>query len=132
MSAHAPEHVVQYPTNPVTPTDVQAYLDPCKKPACTGAAMQMTQESPSSSSAPPGTAPAELLPGRAEADAEKGWGCTKPPLGLVSLPSVAEGGGPDASCPDPQALGSGGAETAWAPLSGEKGLPREYLTNSGG
>lgn len=86
--------------------------------------MQTTQESPSSSSAPPGTAPA----GRAEADAEKGWGWMKPPLGLVSLPSVAEGGGPDASWPDPQELGRGGADTACEPLAGAKGLPAALQT----
>ena len=90
--------------------------------------MQITQESPSSSRAPPGTAPDALPPGRAEAvaDVEKGWGCTKPPLGLVSLPSVdAVGGGPAASCPAPQGLGKGGAEPA-PPLDGANGFPADH------
>lgn len=85
--------------------------------------MQTTQESLSSSKAPPGTAPPTLPPGRAEAEEEKGCGCTKPPLGLVSLPSVAAAGGPEASWPEPQELGRGGAETAWDPPAGAKGLP---------
>lgn len=87
--------------------------------------MQTTQESPSSSRAPPGTAPPALPPGRAGADVVKGCGCTKPPLGLVCLPSDAEGGGPDASWPDPQELGKGGAETAWEPDSVAKGFPEK-------
>ena len=46
-------------------------LEPCKKPACTGADMQTTQDSLSSSKAPPATALDCWLP---PGDAAKGFG----------------------------------------------------------
>ena len=95
-------------------------LEPCRKPACTGADMQTTQDSLSSSKAPPATALDGWLP---PGDAAKGFGGRKvPPEGLVSRPvELAMAGGAAASCPVAQE-GIGGAETA-PPLLGVNELP---------
>ena len=76
-------------------------LEPCRKPAFTAADIQTTQDSFSSSRAPPATALDCWLP---PGDASKGLGCTKvPPEGLVSKPvELARAGGAAASCPVPQ------------------------------
>ena len=100
-------------------------LEPCRKPACTGSDMQTTQDSLSSSRAPPATALDCWLP---PGDAAKGFGCTKvPPEGLVSGPlELARAGGAAASCPVPQE-GIGGAETAPLLLVANK-LPAKCMS----
>lgn len=95
-------------------------LEPCRKPAFTAADMHTTQDSLSSSRAPPATAlDCWVLPG----DASKGFGCTKvPPEWLVSKPvELARAGGAAASCPVPQE-GIGGADDT-PPLLEANGLP---------
>ena len=97
-------------------------LEPCRKPAFTAADIQTTQDSFSSSRAPPATALDCWVP---PGDASKGLGCTKvPPEGLVSKPvELARAGGAAASCPVPQE-GIGGAEDT-PPLLGANGLPAD-------
>ena len=87
--------------------------------------MQTTQDSLSSSKAPPATALDCWLP---PDEAAKGFGCTKvPPEGLVSRPvELAMAGGAAASCPVPQE-GMGGADTG-PPLLGPNGLPAKCVS----
>ena len=112
-----------------TKTYSVTHLSPCKKPACTGADIQTTHESLSSSKAPPGTAPA-CAPAEGGLETGNGGGCTNRPEGLVSNSfALALGGGPAASCPVPQEEaaepGMGGAEPAFAPdpPPGANGFP---------
>lgn len=87
--------------------------------------MQTTQDSLSSSRAPPATALDCWLP---PGEAAKGFGCTKvPPEGLVSGPDeLAMAGGAAASCPVAQE-GIGGADTA-PPLLEANGLPVQRMS----
>lgn len=87
--------------------------------------MQTTQDSLSSSKAPPATALDCWLP---MGETAKGFGCTKvPPEGLVSGPvELAMAGGAAASCPVAQE-GIGGADTA-APVFDANGLPAPCMS----